>query len=119
MRVKGGVGALDTARRLRRNSTEAERVLWRHLRNRQLGGCKFRRQQPLGSYVVDFACFEKRLIVEVDGGHHDEQASQDAKRDDWLRSRGYRVLRFWNNQILGDVDSVKQAILDATAAPSP
>ena len=86
---------------------------------RQLSGLKFRRQQPLGPYVVAFVCFEHRLIIEVDGGHHTEQVSKDAQRSDWIESQEFRVLRFWNKQVMGNVDAVRQAILDATADPSP
>ena len=87
--------SIEHARSLRKNATEAEWRLWQVLRQRQLGGHKFRRQQPLGGFIVDFVCIERRLIVEVDGGHHfDEQAAADVKRDDWLRSQRFRVLRF-------------------------
>ena len=101
------------ARRLRKDSTKAERVLWDHLRSRQLAGHKFRRQAPLGSYVVDFACFEQRLVIEVDGGHHGEQVGYDRLRAEWLESQGFRVLRFWNNEVLGQLDEVAQVILEA------
>ena len=101
------------ARDLRKYPTKAERVLWSHLRDRQLAGCKFRRQVPLGSYVVDFVCFEHRLVIEIDGGHHGEQFDRDRERSEWLESRGFRVLRFWNNEVLGQLDGVAQAILDA------
>ena len=110
---------MDTARRLRKTPTEAVAALWKHLRNRQLSRLRFRRQQPLGPYVVDFVCFEHRLIIEVDGGHHTEQVSKDAQRSDWIESQEFRVPRFWNNQVMEDVDAVRQAILDATADPSP
>jgi very-short-patch-repair endonuclease len=72
------------AKELRNNPTEAERILWQHLRLRQLGGLKFRRQQPLGNYIVDFVCLGKRLVVEVDGGQHNSQHSYDEQRDAWL-----------------------------------
>ena len=81
---------------LRNNPTEAERSLWQHLRLRQLGGHKFRRQQSLGPYIVDFVCLEKRLIIEVDGGQHSEQKAYDAERNTWLEVQGFHVLRFWN-----------------------
>ncbi len=90
----------SSARRLRKHPTDAERLLWRHLRLRQLGGYKFRRQQPLGPYIVDFVCLAKRLIVEVDGGQHAEQAEEDAQRTAWLEAQGFRVLRFWNTEVL-------------------
>jgi very-short-patch-repair endonuclease len=82
------------ARALRKNPTEVERLLWRHLRFWQLDGYKFRRQQPLGSYIVDFACLEKRLVIELDGGQHTEQADYDSARDAWLRAEGFLILRF-------------------------
>ena len=104
------------ARELRKNPTEAERVLWQHIRRRQLGGYRFRRQQPLGEYIVDFFCFEKRLVVEIDGGQHSERVSYDTARTASLKSRGFRVLRFWNNQVLGETEAVKQAILEALSS---
>jgi very-short-patch-repair endonuclease len=88
---------LNRARELRKNPTDAERKLWAHLRLRQIGGYKFRRQHPLGPYIVDFVCIEKKLIVEVDGGQHDEKRFYDAKRDKWLEEKGFKVIRFWNN----------------------
>ena len=95
---------------LRKHPTEAERLLWRHLRLRQLGGWKFRRQQPVGSYIVDFVCLEKRLIVEVDGGHHAVQVEKDARRAAWLEAEGFRLLRFWNTDVLRDVTIVQETI---------
>lgn len=106
------------ARELRNNLTDAERFLWSHLRLRQLGGHKFRRQQPLGPYIVDFVCLEQRLILEIDGGQHAEQTEYDSKRENWLRAEGFTVLRFWDNEVLTQVENVKQAIWDALSAPS-
>ena len=100
----------ERARTLRRNPTEAERALWRHLRLRQLDGYKFRRQQPLGPYILDFICLEKRLIVELDGGQHAEQVVADAERTAWLEGQGFRVLRFWNHDVLKDIQAVKEVI---------
>ena len=88
----------DRARQMRREPTEAERRMWRLLRDRRLGGFKFRRQEQLGRYIVDFVCFEQKLIVELDGSQHAESA-YDAERDAWLRSRDFIVLRFWNNEV--------------------
>jgi very-short-patch-repair endonuclease len=105
------------ARQLRNNPADAERFLWSHLRLRQLGGHKFRRQQPLGDYIVDFACLEKRVVIEVDGGQHAEQTDYDSKRDSWLRAEGFTVLRFWNNEVLRQIDDVKQAIWTALRQP--
>ena len=103
------------AKQLRTNSTDAERQLWRVLRSRQLAGHKFRRQQPLGGFIVDFVCFEKRLVVEVDGGQHNEplQAANDSERSTWLEQQGFRVLRFWNHEILREIESVKETIARA------
>ncbi len=101
----------NRARDLRKNSTDTERALWRHLRLRQLGGYKFRRQQPIGQYIVDFECLDKRLIIELDGGQHSEQVDYDSARTAWLGAQGFRLLRFWNNQVLAEIDAVKALIL--------
>ena len=101
------------ARALRYNPTEAERLLWRQLRFWQIDGYKFRRQQPLGHYIVDFVCLEKRLVVEVDGGQHAEQQMKyDSERDAWLAAQGFSVLRFWNDEVLKNIDGVKEIILN-------
>jgi very-short-patch-repair endonuclease len=112
---------LERARRLRRTQTDAEWRLWQTLRARDFAGYKFKRQQPLGVYIVDFVCFERRLIVEVDGSQHVESAS-DRERDQWLANQGFRVLRFWNNAVLQESESVQETILAALAehaSPSP
>ena len=103
----------DRARELRKNLTEAEHMLWRNLRLRQLGGCKFRRQQPVGKYIVEFVCFEKRLIVEVDGGQHSKNINYDSERDAWLEMQGFSVLRFWDNQVLKEMGAVEEVIMGA------
>ena len=100
-------------RELRKNPTEAERFLWKHIRLRQLGGYKFRRQQPLGPYIVDFVCLEKRLVIEVDGGQHSERVKYDAQRSTWLEAQGFRILRFWNSEVLRDVEAVRKVIWEA------
>jgi very-short-patch-repair endonuclease len=100
------------ARSLRRRSTVQERVLWGALRGRRFADFKFRRQVPIGAYVVDFVCFESRLIIELDGRQHAESAA-DAARDKWLADDGYRVLRIWNNQLTHDRDAVLDAIWHA------
>jgi len=105
------------ARELRNNPTDAERLLWSHLRLRQLGGHKFRRQQMLGDYIVDFVCLEKRLVIEVDGGQHIEQRFYDGRRDAWLKNQGFVVLRFWDHEVLRQVDNVKEAIWSALSEP--
>lgn len=98
------------ARQLRKNSTDAERRLWRAIRDRQLDGAKFRRQTPLPPYVGDFVCFEHRLVIELDGGQHAEQERQDRRRTVVLAGRGYRVLRFWNNEVMKNLDGVLESI---------
>jgi very-short-patch-repair endonuclease len=100
------------ARRLRHGATDAERRLWYRLRSRQINGAKFVRQERIGPYTVDFACREQRLIIEVDGGQHATDP-RDAVRDNWLRDRGYRVLRFWNNDVLSNTNGVLEAIAAA------
>ena len=107
MRGKTGI-----ARRLRRDQTDAERVLWFRLRDRRLGGWKFRRQGPIDRYVVDFVCVDGRLVVELDGGQHGERIQQDAARTEVLQAMGYLVLRFWNNDVLENTDGVVETILD-------
>jgi very-short-patch-repair endonuclease len=106
---------MDTksARELRSNLTDAERRLWQKLKRRQIAGVKFRRQQPIGHFIVDFVCFERRVIVEVDGGQHAEQLHYDQQRTRWLEAQGYRVLRYWNNDVLANTEAVVQAVLDA------
>jgi len=114
---------LKNARELRKNATDCERLLWLHLRAGRLQGFKFKRQQPLGNYIVDFVCFQTRLIVEADGGQHNEQIEYDTRRDNWLRSQGFNVLRFWNNDILANTEAVLATILkacmDYVDTPSP
>ena len=102
-----------TARALRNNLTDAERRLWQKLKRRQIATLKFRRQQPIGAFIVDFVCFERRVIVEVDGGQHAEQVPYDEQRTRWLEAQGYLVLRFWNNDVLANTEAVAQAIRDA------
>ena len=88
------------ARTLRRQSTDAEQCLWMRLRNRQLADCKFRRQQPLGPYVVDFCCQERRLVIELDGGQHADRVEKDQERERQMAEAGFQTLRFWNNDVL-------------------
>jgi len=84
-----------------------------------MGGFKFRRQQKIDPYIVDFACLERRVIVEVDGGQHIDQEQYDTKRDAWLKSQGFQLLRFWNNQVLKEMDAVKDVIMNALNAVPP
>jgi very-short-patch-repair endonuclease len=117
------------AKRLRRDVTSAERKLWLKLRELPIGASHFRRQATIGPYFVDFACHAARLVIELDGGHHGDgaQAKRDKKRDEFLRVNGYRVLRFWNTEMLENVDGVLSVIYEAldiaiappTPAPSP
>ena len=86
------------------------------LRGRQLAGYKFRRQVPAGSYIVDFMCHRPKLVIEVDGGQHQAQSAYDAERTRWLESRGFQVIRFWNNQVLAESEAVAQAILNVLQA---
>jgi very-short-patch-repair endonuclease len=114
---------VDRARELRRNSTAAEKRLWQLLRSRQFGGAKFRRQHPVGAFVVDFACVEQRVILEADGGQH-AGSDADVRWTAWLEAEGWRVIRFWNNEILENPEGVLARIETALGgtlrrAPSP
>jgi very-short-patch-repair endonuclease len=109
------MSVLSRARALRRASTDPERLLWRHLRARRTIDAKFRRQQPIGPYIVDFVCYESRLVVELDGGQHCERTREDAARDSFLRSRGFRVMRFWNDEAVQRTAEVLEAIYRAIA----
>src|SRR6186997_1203518 len=99
-----------TARKLRRDQTDAERKLWFRLRDRRLAGLKFRRQVPIDRYVADFCCESARVIVEVDGGQHAGRSVEDQARTEALETRGYLVLRFWNNEVLQNLDGVLEII---------
>jgi very-short-patch-repair endonuclease len=110
---------IPLARALRKNSTNAERRLWQHLRNRHLGGYRFRRQCPIGRYVADFACLRARLVVEVDGGQHAERAIEDLERTQHLARAGFRVMRFWNHQIFLETEAVLESILGACVQACP
>ncbi len=105
------------AKELRTRSTDAERLLWSKVRAHRLYGFKFKRQQLIGDYIVDFVCFEAKLVVELDGGQHADSTS-DSYRDNWLRSRGYKVLRFWNNDVLTNIEGVVEVVL-RYLSPSP
>lgn len=99
----------DTAKALRARMTDTERFLWRHSRAHRLGGAKFKRQQPIGPYIVDFVCFQARLVIEVDGGQH-QDCEADRLRDAWLARHGFRGLRFWDNEVLNEVEAVLERI---------
>jgi adenine-specific DNA-methyltransferase len=107
------------ARTLRNQATDAEQYLWRHLRRRQLAGYRFRRQVPICGYVADFACLEARLMIELDGGQHADRRDYDEQRDRRIEAVGFRVLRFWNNQVLEETQAVLEAILRALELSCP
>ncbi len=104
----------EFARHLRKTMTDAEARLWFHLRRHQLGGHRFRKQHPVGPYIADFACVEKHVIVEIDGSQHNEAV--DADRDAWFQRNEYRVLRFWNNDVLLQTNRVLAEILRTLGA---
>jgi very-short-patch-repair endonuclease len=109
----------DRARRLRRDQTETEARLWDELRAGRLDGWKWRRQVPVGPFIVDFLCVEAALAVEVDGGVHAERADRDARRDAYLEARGLQVMRFWNAEVCTDLDRVRRMILSACRESDP
>ena len=96
--------------KLRKNMTDAERFLWQRLRLKQIDGLKFRRQCPIDKYVVDFVCLERRLIVELDGGQHIEEAQKDEVRTKWLQNQGFKVLRFWNHDVFKNIEGILEEI---------
>ena len=98
------------ARNLRKRQTRAEHFLWRQLRARHLREAKFRRQVPVGNYIVDFVSFEKKIVIELDGGQHAETTASDAARDAWLQGRGYKVLRFWDNEVFQNLEGILEVI---------
>lgn len=104
------------AKHLRKNETDAERLIWSKLRAGQVNNLKFRRQQPIGPYIVDFACLDKKLIVEIDGGQHNED-TVDKERDSWLTRDGYLILRFWNNDVFQNTNGVMETIREASVTP--
>src|SRR3989338_5204872 len=113
---------LDNAKLLRHNLTDAEQKLWYHLRAHRFMGRKFKRQKPMGRYVVDFVCLEEKLIIELNGGQHAESVEYDQIRDSWLRSEGYTVLRFWNNELMNEMNGVLEQIrllFSFVLSPSP
>ena len=115
-------GTTKIAKTLRKRPTDAERLLWKHLRTKQIDGLKFRRQEPIGKYIADFACFDRTLIIEVDGGQHSPEV--DADRDAWMQSQGFKILRFWNHDVLQNIEGVLEVIRlnciqRGTASPSP
>jgi very-short-patch-repair endonuclease len=107
------------ARALRTNMTDAEQIMWRALRKRQIHGLKFRRQHPIGYYILDFACLEIKLAIEIDGGQHQNNAANDAKRTAWLNDHGWTVLRFWNNQVMDELEAVLAVVEEYCRPPPP
>jgi very-short-patch-repair endonuclease len=99
------------ARALRLQMTEAEKVMWSKLRDRRLDGVKFKRQKPIAGYIVDFVALDLKLVVEIDGGQHAERAMQDAARTKVLEESGYHVVRFWNHDVLGNIEGVLEALI--------
>jgi very-short-patch-repair endonuclease len=106
-------GATARARHLRRNMTKAEKRVWQILRSHGMDGYKFRPQVPFGRYVADFACHEARLVIEIDGGQHEPPAYREDERSQFLQDQGYRVLRFWDNEVMANLEGVHQLIADA------
>ncbi len=113
--------ALNNARKLRKNMTDCELKLWYHLRGRKLFDVKFKRQVPIGNYIVDFFCMEKKLIIELDGGQHNEEENiiKDGKRTKFFEEKGYKVLRFWNNDVNENIVGVLEVIRQNLQLPSP
>ena len=110
----------NRARLLRKSFTDAELRMWQLLRNRNLQRFKFRRQHPIGPYIADFVCLEQRIVIEVDGSQHAQQAKYDSERAVYLEAAGYRVLRFWDNDVLAHADSVMQSIYNTlSSSPHP
>ena len=103
----------NDVRRLRREQTEAESLLWQNLRAKRLGGAKFRRQHLIGDHIVDFCCLRSRLVIEIDGGQHTEDTENDAARTARLEARGFKVIRFWNDDVLRNLEGVLTTIQDA------
>lgn len=109
------------ARGLRKRQTDAERALWNKLKDKQIEGVRFRRQQPIGSYIVDFVSLERRLIIEIDGGQHNERKvkEKDEEREKWLKEKGYQILRFWNNDVLTNIEGVLEKIKETLEGKTP
>ena len=104
---------------LRKRPTDAEQLLCKHLRLKQMEGLKFRRQQPIDNYIVDFICLERMIVIEVDGGQHATHKEDDIVRDSYLSHQGFHVLRFWNNEVLQNINGVLEAIRDSCLSPAP
>ena len=107
------------ARSLRTGMTDVERLLWQALRGKQINKHRFRRQHPIGPYIADFACIDKRIVIELDGGQHQDQLVQDEQRSAFLRAQGWQVLRFWNNDVLNNLDGVLSTIAERLTVTPP
>jgi very-short-patch-repair endonuclease len=107
------------ARKLRSDITDAEKKLWEHFRDRQLCGAKFRRQHPIGPFITDFCCMERGLVVEIDGGQHASQVEADQQRTVFIEKQGYRIMRFWNNDVLTNLAGVLERISEELKRPHP
>lgn len=107
------------AKMLREQSTDTERLVWKHLRAKRFAGLKFRRQESIGNFIVDFVCYEKRIIIECDGGQHLAQTEKDISRDQWFSMQGYKVLRFWDNEVLKNTEAVLETIWNACSDHPP
>src|SRR6266478_885548 len=119
MKKQPSAGAHERARVLRRKMTEAEKKLWQMLRSRQTEGYRFRRQVPIGRFIADFVCYKARLIIEIDGGQHDPSSELEASRARLLESEGYRVLRFWNNEVLDNPGGARTVIVEDLRRVTP
>jgi very-short-patch-repair endonuclease len=110
-------------RSLRNNATDAERALWQRLKGRQLESCKFRRQHPFGDFILDFVCLERHVVVELDGSQHFDENAYDQARSQLLQASGFLVLRFWNNEVFGEIDGVleiiRRELISRVGTPSP
>lgn len=104
----------NLARTLRKNSTNTERIIWSFVRNRKFCNLKFKRQVPIGNYIVDFLCEEKKLIIELDGGQHNtpENKILDSQRSQYLESKGYKIVRFWNNEVSNNLEGIYERLLE-------
>ena len=107
------------ARSLRTGMTETERLLWQVLRGKQINGYRFRRQHPIGRYIADFACIEQKMVIELDGGQHQDQLVYDQARSTFLQAQGWQVLRFWNNDVLNNIDGVLASIAERLSGAPP
>jgi len=111
-----GASLLENAKRLRSNMTDVEKKIWMQLRAKRFFGYKFYRQVPLGKYIPDFLCYEPKLIIELDGGQHAEQINYDQKRDAFFKEQGFMILRFWNNEVMQNMDGVLSVIIESLRA---